>query len=95
MPTTEFPLVDVLRLRPLDDYRLWLRFTDGSEGVRDLSGVIAEGGVMVEPLKSKDYFDRVFLEMGAPTWPNGFDLDPINLYMELRDAGALSSVAAE
>jgi hypothetical protein len=95
MPTSEFPLVDVLRLRPLDGYRLWLRFTDGSEGVRDLSSVIAEGGVMVEPLKSKDYFNRVFIEMGAPTWPNGFDLDPINLYMELRDAGALSNAAAE
>jgi hypothetical protein len=25
----------------------------------------------------------------VPTWPNGFDLDPINLYMELRDVGAL------
>jgi hypothetical protein len=95
MPTNDFPMVDVLRLRALDGYRLWLRFTDGSEGVRDLSDVIAEGGVMVEPLKAKEYFDRVFIELGAPTWPNGFDLDPINLYMELRDAGALSRVAAE
>ena len=34
-------------------------------------------------------------EMGAPTWPNGFDVDPINLYMELSDAGALTRVAAE
>ena len=50
---------------------------------------------MVEPLKAQEYFARVFVEMGAPTWPNGFDLDPINLYMELREAGALSSVAAE
>ena len=33
----DFPMVDVLRLRPLDGHRLWLRFTDGSEGVRDLS----------------------------------------------------------
>jgi hypothetical protein len=33
--------------------------------------------------------------MGAPTWPNGFDLDPINLYVEMRDAGELSRVAAE
>jgi hypothetical protein len=95
MTTNDFPMVDVLRLRPLDGYRLWLRFTDGSEGVRDLSDVVAEGGVMVEPLKSKKYFDRVFVELGAPTWPNGFDLDPINLYMQLRDAGALSSEAAE
>jgi hypothetical protein len=88
-------MVDVLRLRPLEGSRLWLRFTDGREGVRDLAEVIAQGGMMVEPLKSKDYFDRVFVEMGAPTWPNGFDLDPINLYVELRDAGALSSAAAE
>lgn len=92
---SDLPMVDVLRLRPLEGHRLWLRFTDGTEGVRDLCDVIAEGGVMVEPLKSKEYFDRVFAEMGAPTWPNGFDLDPINLYMQLRDAGALSSVAAE
>jgi hypothetical protein len=40
-------------------------------------------------------FARVFVEMGAPTWPNGFDLDPINLYMQMRDAGALTQVAAE
>ena len=91
----DFPMVDVLRLRPLEGYRLWLRFTDGCEGVRDLSGVIAEGGPMVEPLRSHDYFKRVFVELGAPTWPNGFDLDPINLYMQLRGAGALSRSAAE
>ena len=90
----EFPMVDVLRLRPLEGHRLWVRFTDGSEGVRDLSDVIAEGGPMVQPLKAQDYFNRVFVELGAPTWPNGFDLDPINLYMELRDAGALTAVAA-
>jgi hypothetical protein len=91
----EFPMVDVLRLRPLEGHRLWLRFTDGSEGIRDLSGVIAEGGIMVEPLKSQEYFNRVFVELGAPTWPNGFDLDPINLYMQLRDAGELHRDAAE
>lgn len=83
------PMVDVLRLRPLPGHRIWLRFTDGSEGVRDLSDVISKGGPMVEPLRSDDYFARAFVEMGAPTWPYGFDLDPINLYMELRAAGAL------
>ena len=95
MPTNDFPMVDVLRLRPLEGHRLWVRFTDGSEGVRDFSDIIAQGGPMVEPLKSQDYFNRAFVEMGAPTWPNGFDIDPINLYMELRDAGALTAVAAE
>jgi hypothetical protein len=93
--TADWPMVDVLRLRVLDGYRLWLRFTDGNEGVRDCADLIAEGGPMVEPLRAPDYFARAFIEMGAPTWPNGFDLDPTNLYMELRDAGALTCVAAE
>ena len=39
-------------------------------------------------------FQRVFIEMGAPTWPNGFDLDPIHLYMQMRDAGGLSNSRA-
>lgn len=48
---------------------------------------------MIEPLKSPDYFARVFVESGAPTWPNAFDADPIHLYMELRDPGARSRAA--
>ncbi len=95
MATTDFPLVDVVRLKPMEGRRLWLRFSDGREGVRDLSDILDAGGSMVEPLKDQDYFGRVFIEMGAPTWPNGFDLDPVQLYMELRDAAALAPAAAE
>ena len=62
-----FPFVDVLRLRPLDGYWLWLRFTDGSEGIRDLSDVIAHEGPMIEPLRDPDCFKRVFIEMGVLT----------------------------
>lgn len=91
----DLPMVDVLRLKALDGHRLWLRFTDGSEGVRDLSDLIARDGEMVRPLQDPAYFARAFVEMGAPTWPNGFDLDPINLYMEMRKADALTPVAAE
>jgi hypothetical protein len=95
MTKVDLPLVDVIRVRPLEGHRLWLRFTDGSEGVRDLSDIITHEGPMIEPLRDVAYFNRVFIEMGVPTWPNGFDLDPINLYMELRDAGALTRTAAE
>lgn len=95
MDKAEFPLVDVLRLKPMDGYKLWLRFTNGREGVRDFSDVVSQGGPMVQPLKDPAFFARVFVESGVPTWPNGFDLDPINLYMELRDAGALSQPNAD
>jgi hypothetical protein len=90
----EFPMVDVIRLKPLDGRKLWLRFTDGFQGVCDLSDLLAKDGPMVEPLRDVDYFNRVFVEMGAPTWPNGFDIDPIHLYMEMKAAGLLEHVAA-
>jgi hypothetical protein len=74
---------------------IWLRFSNGSEGVRDLSDVIAEGGLMVEPLKSKEYFDRVFVDLGAPTWPNGFDIAPDWLWREMDAAGELTHVTTK
>jgi hypothetical protein len=89
----EFPMVDVLSAAPLPEHKLRLRFSDGSEGIYDLARIVAGRGEMVEPLKAADYFARVFVEMGVPTWPNGFDLDPINLYIELRNAGALRQPA--
>ena len=38
-------------------------------------------------------FRRAFLTFGVPSWPNGFNLDGINLHMKLRDAGALRPVS--
>lgn len=84
-----WPMVDVVNLRPLRDYRLWLRFSERSEGVSDLSDFVESKGPMIEPLRDEKYFHRAFVQNGAPTWPNGFDLDPINLYMELDDSGLL------
>ncbi|HWG03652.1 MAG TPA: DUF2442 domain-containing protein [Beijerinckiaceae bacterium] len=94
MDKVETPLVDVLRMRPMESHKLWLRFSNGEEGVRDLTDLIEKGGEMVEPLRDQTFFDRVFVEMGAPTWPNGFDLDPINLYIQLRDSHALARATA-
>jgi hypothetical protein len=94
MDKADFPMVDVLRLRPMDGHRLWLRFSNGREGVRDLSDMIQGSAPMVAPLKDQAFFARVFIESGAPTWPNGFDLDPIQLYMEMRDAKLLTAADA-
>ena len=88
-------MVKVVKLEPLDGFRLWLRFSDGSEGIRDYSDMIAEGGPMVEPLRDPLFFDKVFISFGVPSWPNGYDVDAINLHMELRDVNALTQAAAE
>ena len=95
MAKVEIPMVGVRKVRAVGGHKLWVLFSDGSEGVRNFSDLIAKGGPRVEPLKSPEFFARVFVESGVPTWPNGFDVDAINLYMQLRDAGALTRAAAE
>ena len=57
----------------------------------DLAG---REGPMVELFKDPAYFDRVFLEMGALTWPNGYDWSPEALHADMAAAGALSQEPA-
>jgi hypothetical protein len=88
-------LIKIKRLERLGGFRLRVRFSDGSEGTHDFSAMAREPGAMLEPLREEAYFSRVFLEFGAPTWPNGFDIAPEWLRREMEAAGELSRVAAE
>ncbi len=45
---------------------------------------------MAAPLKDPAYFNRVFLELGALTWPNGYDWSPEALHADMQAAGALA-----
>ena len=42
--------------------------------------------------KEPEYFQRVFVEDGVLTWPNGYDWDPIALHDEMNDAGELRPI---
>ena len=88
-------LTKVSQIEKAGGFRLRIRFADGSEGLHDFSDLVREPGPMLEPLQDEAYFARVFLDGGAPTWPNGFDIAPEWLRREMDDAGELSRVAAE
>lgn len=88
-------LAKVTRLEKLGGFRLRVRFNDGTTGEHDFARLVNEPGPMVEPLRDESYFARVFLEFGAPTWPNGFDIAPEWLRREMEKAGELSREAAE
>ena len=88
-------LTKVARLEKLGGFRLRVRFSDGSEGVRDFAALVNEPGAALAPLRDEAYFARVFLEFGAPTWPNGFDIEPEWLRREMEAAGELTRIAAE
>src|SRR5258708_13020518 len=81
-------MIKVTKLKYLGGHRLQATFSDGSAGEHDFSALVAETGPMVEPLRDPAYFARVFLEDGAPTWPNSFDMDPEWLRREIEAAGA-------
>jgi hypothetical protein len=49
---------------------------------------------MVERLRGPAMFRRVLLSFGAPSRPNGYDLDPINSQMEMKERGLLRKAAA-
>jgi hypothetical protein len=77
-------LKDIVEARPLDGYRMWLRFEDGVEGIVDLAQKISFKGVF-EPLGDRGYYLQVQVDpnLGTITWPNGADLDPVVLYAEI------------
>lgn len=88
-------LIHIRKLKRLGDYRLALWFTDGRYGEWDFSELATrETGPMVEPFKDPDYFDRVFLEMGGLTWPNGYDWSPEALHADMAAAGVLKVESA-
>jgi hypothetical protein len=88
-------MVDVVSVKPLGGHRLRVRFSDGSEGTHDFGVLVKEPGPVLVPLRDERYFARVFLEFGALTWPNGYDMCPDWLRMEMEAAGELKHVAAE
>ncbi len=88
-------LTKVTRIAVVAPFMLSVRFGDGSGGTHDCAGLVIRAGPMILPLRDPAYFARVFLEFGAPTWPNGFDMCPDWLREEMQTAGELALQAAE
>ncbi len=77
-------LNDIVAVQPTDNYRLHLRFDDGTEGEVDIAAMISFEGIFA-PLKTQAEFRKVSVdpELGTICWPNGADLDPDVLYAKV------------
>jgi hypothetical protein len=77
-------MVRVVSVKALPEFRIAVRFEDGTSGEVDLSERLF--GPVFEPLaRDPDLFRRVTVdEFGAVCWPNGADLAPDALYQQLR-----------
>src|SRR5690606_4992844 len=77
-------LRDVTEARPLDLFRLFLRFDDGQSGEIDIRDLVPFDGVFA-PLRDPEFFAQVRInpELGSIEWPNGADLDTQVLYSRI------------
>lgn len=77
-------LIDVLEVRYLREFTLWVKFEDGTRGEIDLAAELY--GPVFEPLRDVDYFRQVRVdpELGTIVWPNGADLAPEFLYEKVH-----------
>ena len=76
--------------KPLPEYRLWLRFSDATQGVVDLRDFIdTDRREIVQQLRDPVVFAKLTVDADTVVWSNGFDLAPEFLRARLdTDAAA-------
>jgi hypothetical protein len=76
-------MVRVTQVKPLPNYRLWVRFSDGLEGTYDVAPE-RRGGVFLQ-LCDPAVFNAVTLneDFGCVEWPAGVDLCPSAMHAEM------------
>lgn len=70
-------------IEALSGLRLRVRFADCVKGVVELKAAELTG--VLQHLREQDYFERIQLVDGVPTWPNGEDLAPDGLRADMSD----------
>ncbi|MBP6037150.1 MAG: DUF2442 domain-containing protein [Azonexus sp.] len=80
----------LVELKALPNFRLDVKFADGTAGVVDMADFLAGDlmGTVFAPLKDAGFFARAELEMGVPTWPGEIDLAPDTLHREIKACGS-------
>ncbi|MGQ0835657.1 MAG: DUF2442 domain-containing protein [Gammaproteobacteria bacterium] len=67
----------VTQAKPLPNYRLWLRFSDASEGEVELRDFIfGDSRQIVRELRDPKVFGALRVDADTVVWENGFDLAP-------------------
>jgi hypothetical protein len=72
----------ILEARPLDGYKIWLKFNDGTSGEVDLSHLAGKGVFAL--WRNYENFKKVSIEDNRRlAWSDEIDIDADSLYMKL------------
>jgi hypothetical protein len=73
---------DVVDVQPEPGYCLFVRFADGTEGRVHLSPDEFTG--VLTPLRDHAFFEQVFVDQGAVSWPGDIDMAPDAMYEQVK-----------
>lgn len=75
------PVIKVSGVRPMEDYKLWLRFNTGEAKIFDFKPLLDTPAFA--PLKNTELFKQVYIDYGVPVWNDGdIDIAPEKVYRE-------------
>ncbi|MHB9035053.1 MAG: DUF2442 domain-containing protein [Armatimonadota bacterium] len=76
-------MIRVTSVEPVDNCKIRVSFSDGLQGIVDLSEIIGRG--VFESLKDPSEFAKVYVDEITHTvaWPGGIDLCPDSLHHEI------------
>jgi hypothetical protein len=85
----------IIEVKPLPNYRLWLKFSDGVEGEVKLSDLVGKG--VFSAWKDPEFFKSVYIDQisHTVTWKGELDLDPDNLYAQILGVTPISTFKKE
>lgn len=83
-------MIWVTDAKHLGGYRLWVRFSDKSEGEIDLTDLVTnDKRPIVAALRDPAKFAALKVDMDTVVWDNGFDLAPEYLHARVRSAAQI------
>ncbi|MBO4815500.1 MAG: DUF2442 domain-containing protein [Clostridia bacterium] len=72
-------LPDIIEVKALEKYFIYLKFSNGEEKIYDMKETIEKIGYFGK-LKNRKYFENVKPRGDTIEWENGEDIAPENLY---------------
>ena len=73
------PIIRVKSVRPLDDYKLWVRFSTDETKIFDFKPLLNTS--IFQPLQDIAVFKQVYVDYGVTVWNDGkIDIAPEKLY---------------
>ena len=82
----ETPMLKINGVRPLENYKLWIRFNTGEAKIFDFTPLLSKPAFA--PLADLNVFRDVYIDYGVTVWNDGdIDIAPEILYEQGLPAG--------